>query len=125
MFRWMTKLKFHDGQEATVLSVSRPFVQTVGTELSAMLRISSYDGEMWFPFPAKTVEVEEVHKEGILETLHEKDITQITQKAFEFKESDNPDDHVLGDIILQAVKFYQVAAEVMEQEVSANEASKE
>jgi hypothetical protein len=125
MHRWLTKITLFGGGEEQISTVTRPHVGTHGSGDTLMLRIADPAGEYWFPFPVQSVEIEEVAQVGLLETLHEKDLDLISKQAFDLKRSDDVDEHVLGDIILEVLRHYKTILEVIEHDMEVANASSE
>ena len=113
MYRWITRVVNIGGgtkspEEEFIHTVSRPFVSTG----DGMMRVASYGNEKWFRLPVQKVEISETAEQGLLEILDGKDIDQLIERASEFTQSENPDDIVIGHILIAAVRHYRACLQV-------------
>lgn len=114
MHKWIVNIKYPDREE-TIISVERPLVQTAGVGDKIMLRIAHLGGESWLPFPATAIDVNQISERGLMEVLKEKDLALIESRAQDIRNSGNVDDVVVGDVILEALRYYRECGVVLEQ----------
>jgi len=117
MFRWITTVnRGPQNEPVQVLTVARPAI-TAG---EGMLRIQGPGEERWLPLPVQSVEVSEAAHDGLLEILEQQDLDLLTERASEFMQSENPDDRLIGSILVCVGRYYKECLASMAPETEAS-----
>jgi hypothetical protein len=107
MHTWSAFIENDMGDVSEYVFANRPLISTG----DGMVRLASNDIEYWVrQDQVSNIYLMTTSDMGLMELFNQKDLDKISDDADRMSRSDNPDEAVMGLIVLQAIKHYKAVS---------------